>query len=310
MNRISLLILIILLNLTLSPAEVLAGRDKKVATTASPFLKIGVGARVCGMGEAFVGLSDDTSAIYWNPAGLAQLAQPELIAVHNHWFSDINHEFIAYAHPVDEKTTLGIGSTLVYIDDIERRDAPTVEPTGKFTASDTLFILSCASKLTNKRIMLGGNMKIILQKIESKKAGNIAFDLGTLYAINDKTKLGIVIQNIGYKLNIYKEDFSLPICFKIGIGYNLIPNHLKAATDLTLYKDNNPTYAVGIEYSVGKVAFLRLGYRKKSAELPDGILSGITLGAGFKILNSQIDYGYVPYDNVGDSHRISLIFRF
>ena len=30
-----------------------------------------VGTRAAGMGGAFVGVADDASAIYWNPAGLA-----------------------------------------------------------------------------------------------------------------------------------------------------------------------------------------------------------------------------------------------
>ncbi len=37
----------------------------------------GAGCRAAAMGGAFVGLSDDATAIYWNPAGLAQLKRPE-----------------------------------------------------------------------------------------------------------------------------------------------------------------------------------------------------------------------------------------
>ena len=38
---------------------------------------IGVGARSLGMGNAFTGIANDYSAIYWNPAGLAQLEHGE-----------------------------------------------------------------------------------------------------------------------------------------------------------------------------------------------------------------------------------------
>ncbi|MBN1541048.1 hypothetical protein JW992_02805, partial [candidate division KSB1 bacterium] len=37
----------------------------------------GVGARAMGMGGAFVGIADDYSAIYWNPAGLGQIRRME-----------------------------------------------------------------------------------------------------------------------------------------------------------------------------------------------------------------------------------------
>ena len=38
----------------------------------------GVGVRAMGMGGAFAGLADDFTAVYWNPAGLAQMQQREI----------------------------------------------------------------------------------------------------------------------------------------------------------------------------------------------------------------------------------------
>jgi hypothetical protein len=42
-------------------------------TTAFNFLKIGVGARPIDMGESFAAIADDSTAIYWNAAGLSQI---------------------------------------------------------------------------------------------------------------------------------------------------------------------------------------------------------------------------------------------
>ena len=41
----------------------------------------GTGARSRGMGKAFLAVSDDATAISWNPAGLVQLERPEISAV-------------------------------------------------------------------------------------------------------------------------------------------------------------------------------------------------------------------------------------
>jgi len=42
-------------------------------------LGMGVGARAMGMGGAFVSVADDASAIFWNPAGLTQLAENQFL---------------------------------------------------------------------------------------------------------------------------------------------------------------------------------------------------------------------------------------
>ena len=42
-------------------------------TDAAAFLKKSVGLKAIAMGGAFTSIADDTSAIYWNPAGLAQI---------------------------------------------------------------------------------------------------------------------------------------------------------------------------------------------------------------------------------------------
>ncbi|MFQ5650491.1 MAG: hypothetical protein ACE5IY_11165 [bacterium] len=45
------------------------------AGQAGEFLRSGVGAKALGLGRAFTSISDDASAIYWNPAGLSALSK-------------------------------------------------------------------------------------------------------------------------------------------------------------------------------------------------------------------------------------------
>jgi len=40
----------------------------RYGTTAANFLEIGIGSASGGMGEAYVAVANDLSAIYWNPA--------------------------------------------------------------------------------------------------------------------------------------------------------------------------------------------------------------------------------------------------
>src|SRR5258706_4082464 len=62
-------------------AFVLAGGMEARAQGVS-LSRAGSGARAAGMGDAFVAVSDDGTAASWNPAGLAQLRQPELSFVY------------------------------------------------------------------------------------------------------------------------------------------------------------------------------------------------------------------------------------
>src|SRR5258706_15277635 len=69
------------------------------ATTASwAELNLGMGARSAGMGDAYVGVSDDAEAIAWNPAGLGEQLGVHLTAMHLSHFTKVNIEQLAASY--------------------------------------------------------------------------------------------------------------------------------------------------------------------------------------------------------------------
>src|SRR5262245_2686027 len=74
--------------------------QQRAGTASGTFLKIGVGARATGLGESFVAVANDPSAIYWNPAGLASIQRQEVALSHIDWPAEIRFEHIALAFPV------------------------------------------------------------------------------------------------------------------------------------------------------------------------------------------------------------------
>ena len=52
--------------------------QNNVATTSAAFLEIGPGARALGMGSAYVSVANDASTLYWNPAGMVNISNPEI----------------------------------------------------------------------------------------------------------------------------------------------------------------------------------------------------------------------------------------
>ena len=77
-----------ILTLVLSHSGV-AEDFSKVGTVGAQFLKIGVGAKYVGMGEASVACVNDAYAMYWNPASLAQLSQNSLRFTNVDWIDDV-----------------------------------------------------------------------------------------------------------------------------------------------------------------------------------------------------------------------------
>src|SRR5437660_11462918 len=56
------------------------------------FMSYGAGARSLAMGAAFLGVSDDASATYWNPAGLSQITRKELMPLRSTLFADTTYD--------------------------------------------------------------------------------------------------------------------------------------------------------------------------------------------------------------------------
>lgn len=64
-----------------------------VGTRAAAFLKMPVGARAIGMGNAYTSVTDGASdMMYWNPAGLATILKKEISFMYSSSFEDIAYK--------------------------------------------------------------------------------------------------------------------------------------------------------------------------------------------------------------------------
>ncbi len=90
-------------------------------TTAAGFLKIGVGARAAAMGDAFTTIVDDSTSLYWNPAGLIKMKERQLSATYNMWFAGISQGYLGLGYPLSRGIIAG-GINYVDMGDFEGRD--------------------------------------------------------------------------------------------------------------------------------------------------------------------------------------------
>jgi hypothetical protein len=71
--------------------------------------------------------------------------------------------------------------------------------------------------------------------------------------------------------------------------------------------NGSPGFKTGFEYTYARLLTFRSGYN--SAERIDD-QSGLSLGAGFNVLNHSLDYAYNLNGLFGGTHQISFVFRF
>src|SRR5262249_29461535 len=148
--------------------------SERVGTSAGNFLKIGVGARAVGMGEAFVAVANDPSTVYWNPAGVASIIRRELAVSHVEWPADISVEHLAYIVPVKKLGgSIGVHMGVVHTD-IQQTTSDQPFGTGKtLTYSDWDAGLTYGRRLTD-RLLVGVGAKMVHEDFGTDVGGPAA----------------------------------------------------------------------------------------------------------------------------------------
>jgi outer membrane protein OmpA-like peptidoglycan-associated protein len=288
-------------------------------TTAGAFLKISVGPRAVAMGEAYAGLADDVNAIYWNPAGLAQLSAPEVTAMHVFWLEDIYFDHVAAALPWLNGV---IGGSLVYLNagELVRADAgdtPDDPARGSFSAADAGFTAGYGLHLS-EHMLLGANVLLFTETIDAQATLGWAVDLGFLYSLPwPGVRLGGVVQHLGPATSLGEEYYRLPINFKVGVAY--LPWEEVALTlDYNQLLEQHGKIGLGAEYVFADTLAVRAGYAYQEKIDPAEVYSdygsqavaGVTAGLGLRYAALRIDYAFVPYGFFGSTHRVSLTYQF
>ncbi|MDI6735870.1 MAG: PorV/PorQ family protein [bacterium] len=274
------------------------------------FLKLGQGARANAMGESFVAVADDINALYWNPAGIAQIKEKQATFMYSDWLEEINYNYLAYVSPAQiNGGVMGGAITLLDSGSIDKYDTNQTN-LGTFDGKDIAVAVSYGKEMA-PNYSLGATLKYIQMKIDGKKSTGFGLDVGCLYKPQiENLTLGVNIQNFGPKLGAFdKEKDALPLNFKLGGAYRL-NNALTLALDINFPSDNDTNFNLGGEYWFKELVAIRAGY--KSLTKDELKSSDLTFGAGFRMPGTGIglDYAYCDYDDLGDTHRVSLMTKF
>lgn len=272
------------------------------------FLKLGVGARAIGMGDAYTAVGGDASCIYWNPAGCVDVENIDVLVMHSEWFQGISYDF-AGAVRSEGVQAYGVGIVGLYMDDLERRgDDPTSEPEGHFGVFDFSIAGAYARRLTDY-LDVGASVKYLHEKIDDENARGFAVDLGARYDVPvvDGLSTGVAIQNLGTQMTFIEEAFDLPVMYRVGGAFetpvDALNGDLLLAADAVIPNDGDPKLHIGGEFEYAGILAFRFGYRAGWDN------HNVSVGLGAKARRFRLDYAYVPfYSDLGDTHRVSLGF--
>jgi len=264
-------------------------------TASNEYLRIGVGERACSMGGAFTGLSDDGTALFWNPAGATQLQSRTLTLGYTQYVADIKLGDFAYTVPMG-KYAIGVGFHNLFTEDREVTEAG--NQIGTFMDSYANVGMMLSYRMDNG-ISVGGTVKALHEQLYDYTSTGVSLDLGAMKSISG-INLGLVVRNIGTS-----GSGALPTDVRFGIGYAGLGNGI-ISSDIDIPVYGKKSIMVGGEYNVYKTLFVRGGYKYQEGGSDVGTLDGINAGLGFSVKNFVINYGFAPFGDYATIHRMSL----
>ena len=194
------------------------------------FIGMNNGARSLGMGNAYVALSDEPTAIFYNPAGLARINKLNLSLSHQELYgiSDLHSDMLAISLPTP---LLRTGLAIQRIN------------------SEQIIYLSSAGiiKPNDIPIRFGVSLKYKSAKIDdysnAKSPSNIDFDFGMIVDINENLFFGYAGKHLmepEFKFietqDKIEKEHAIGICYKWrkSVNFLAIGSKLKSGTVLPL----------------------------------------------------------------------------
>lgn len=303
--------------------------QQRAGTSSGTFLKIAVGARATALGESFVAVANDPSAIYWNPAGLASLQRQELAFSHVEWPADIQYEHLAYVMPVRRlggSLAFQIGVLATEIDETSE-----LQPFGtgrSFFYSDVIAGAAYARRWTDK-LLVGAGIKFLREDLGSDIGGPttsaLMFDIGSIYYLGyGSVRIATSLSNFGSQLRPSGDyvspytgetraytSFDSPTMFRYGLAFEAIERpeqRLTYSLEIDQPADNQQIIKSGLEWGYRRMFALRSGYNFNADALK--FSAGAGFSGGFGHLQGNLDYAYTDGDALGAVHRVTLGVRF
>lgn len=318
-------------------------------TTGAEFLRLGVGARALGMGEAYTAVADGPDAVYWNPAGLALMRRPEALYSRGELPAGTHHDFLSVAVPARWLGgTAAFAVTRLSGDSLALVNASN-QTVGSFSPHSEAYAFAYGhdfsdNSLTEQSrdyfreswnlprverpyddqkepwtgdICAGVSIKGISETLGTRSASSFAVDGGGLFRPTDLPALTVAgaIRNVGEKIRFISEPQALPVEGAVGAAYDARADDWRFLPSLEAVVPyaGNAYGKLGVEVSrrvaEGASAALRLGYNSRTAA-DAGPVSGLGAGVGLQVGGFRFDAAFQPMGVLGSALRVGVGWRF
>ena len=272
-------------------------------TASGAILMQPVGGRANGMADAYVCSAGDVFGIFYNPG--ASIATRQAGMLYQTGIAGDIFGGLGASIPLSNKFRIAVSALYYTAGAVELIDTLGNESSVN-GLSDMLAVVSPGVKLG--KFNLGANLKYLsTTMLEEFKASSMMVDFGGTFRASKNIKLGAAVQNIGQGIKYIEEEEKLPQIIRAGASYSnkLGKNGFLVEADLArIGEDADMGGSVGMEYSLSGMFFVRGGYKVQTDA------NSYSIGAGFKQKEFGVDYAFVPCNDLGNVHRLSVALKF
>lgn len=309
----------------------------RVGQTTMNFQLVSLSARASGLGEAVYASSIGSEAIFYNPAGLAEIKkQYDASIMYTAWIADINYVGGSVAWKAGDIGVFGISAMHVSYgtirntrllgsaspsEDVAYEDLGNMNNLGAYS-----FGVSYARSITTN-FLLGGTMRYTGQNLgesmlsdglHENNAAKLVFDIGVKYYTGLKSfRFAMAFRNFSTQVKREKISEQMPVLFTMGTAFDLLdvlsPQHtdqqaLTLTADYVHPNNYSERMNLGLEYITMGMFVARAGYQTNRD------LASWSTGFGFfttvKDYDLQFNYSYSPMEYFTSVSRFSLGFGF